>query len=66
MAQAALPPADLLPVSPKANLPFRIVRLVAIPLLHLCFRVQVEGLQNVPRLRNYMVIANHLNWSNLR
>jgi 1-acyl-sn-glycerol-3-phosphate acyltransferase len=62
MAEAALPPADLLPVSPKANLPFRIVRLVAIPLLHLCFRFQVEGLQNVPRLRNYIVIANHLNW----
>src|SRR6202162_3667045 len=62
MAQAALPPADLLPVSPKANLAYRIVRIVAIPLLHLCFRFKVEGLQNVPRLRNYIVIANHLNW----
>lgn len=62
MAQAAQPPADLLPVSPKANLAYRIVRIVAIPLLHLCFRFQVEGLQNVPRLRNYIVIANHLNW----
>ena len=62
MAQATLPPADLLPVSPKANLAYRIVRIVAIPLLHLCFRFKVEGLQNVPRLRNYIVIANHLNW----
>jgi 1-acyl-sn-glycerol-3-phosphate acyltransferase len=62
MAQTALPPADLLPVSPKANLPYRIVRLVAIPLLHLCFRFNVAGLENVPRLRNYIVIANHLNW----
>jgi 1-acyl-sn-glycerol-3-phosphate acyltransferase len=62
MAQAALPPADLLPVSRKANVPYRIVRLVAIPLLHLCFRFQVEGLQNVPRPGNYIVIANHLNW----
>jgi 1-acyl-sn-glycerol-3-phosphate acyltransferase len=62
MPQAALPPADLLPVSPKANLPYRIVRLVAIPLLHLCFRFQVEGLGNVPRPGNYIVIANHLNW----
>jgi len=62
MAQAAQPPADLLPVSPKANLAYRLVRIVAIPLLHLCFRFQVEGLQNVPRLRNYIVIANHLNW----
>jgi 1-acyl-sn-glycerol-3-phosphate acyltransferase len=62
MAQAALPPADLLPVSPKANLPYRIVRIVAIPLLYLCFRFKVEGLGNVPRGRNYVVIANHLNW----
>jgi 1-acyl-sn-glycerol-3-phosphate acyltransferase len=62
MAQAALPPADLLPVSPKANLPYRIVRIVAIPLLHFFFRFQVEGLSNVPRKRNYIVIANHLNW----
>jgi 1-acyl-sn-glycerol-3-phosphate acyltransferase len=62
MAQTALPPADLLPVSPKANLAYRIVRIVATPLLHLCFRFKVEGLENVPRLRNYIVIANHLNW----
>jgi len=62
MAQTAMPPADLLPVSPKANLAYRIVRIVAIPLLHLCFRFKVEGLDNVPRLRNYIVIANHLNW----
>src|ERR1700694_2286273 len=62
MAQAAMPPADLLPVSRKANLPYRIVRLVAVPLLHLCFRFQVEGLQKVPRPGNYVVIANHLNW----
>ncbi len=60
--KAALPPADLLPVSPKANLPFRLVRLVAVPLLHLCFRFHVDGLQNVPRRANYIVIANHLNW----
>jgi 1-acyl-sn-glycerol-3-phosphate acyltransferase len=62
MAQAALPPADLLPVSRKANVPYRIVRLVAVPLLHLCFRFQVDGLENIPRRGNYIVIANHLNW----
>src|ERR1700704_2681501 len=62
MAQAAQPPADLLPVSRKANLPYRMVRLVAVPILPLCFRFQVEGLQNVPRPGNYIVIANHLNW----
>jgi 1-acyl-sn-glycerol-3-phosphate acyltransferase len=62
MAQAALPPADLLPVSRKANIPYRLVRLIAIPLLHLFFRFDVEGLQQVPRSGNYVVIANHLNW----
>ncbi|HXC78041.1 MAG TPA: 1-acyl-sn-glycerol-3-phosphate acyltransferase [Candidatus Acidoferrum sp.] len=62
MAQAAMPPADLLPVGPQANIPYRIVRLVAVPLLHLFFRFDVEGLSNVPRPGNYVVIANHLNW----
>jgi 1-acyl-sn-glycerol-3-phosphate acyltransferase len=62
MAQAAQPPADLLPVSRKANLAYRIVRLVAVPLLHLCFRFQVVGLKAIPRTGNYVVIANHLNW----
>ena len=62
MAQAALPPADLLPVGRKANIPYRIVRLVAIPLLHLFFRFDVDGLDKVPRTGNYVVIANHLNW----
>jgi 1-acyl-sn-glycerol-3-phosphate acyltransferase len=62
MAEPAQPPADLLPVGPKANLPYRLVRLVAVPLLHLCFRYDVTGLENVPRPGNYVVIANHLNW----
>jgi 1-acyl-sn-glycerol-3-phosphate acyltransferase len=62
MAQAALPPADLLPVSRKANIPYRIVRLVAVPLLYLLFRFDVRGLENVPRTGTYVVIANHLNW----
>ena len=62
MAETAQPPADLLPVSPKANLAYRLVRLVAVPLLRLCFRFDVKGLENVPRPRNYIVIANHLNW----
>lgn len=62
MAQAAQPPADLLPVSRKANIPYRIVRLVAIPLLHFFFRFDVEGINKVPRTGTYVVIANHLNW----
>ena len=62
MAHVAMPSADLLPVSRKANIPYRLVRLVAVPLLHLLFRFDVEGLSNVPRTGTYVVIANHLNW----
>src|ERR1700681_2616803 len=62
MAQAAMPPADLLPVSRKANIPYRLLRLIAVPLLHLFFRFDVKGLDNVPRTGTYVVIANHLNW----
>jgi 1-acyl-sn-glycerol-3-phosphate acyltransferase len=57
-----MPSADLLPVSHKANIPYRLVRLVAVPLLHLLFRFDVEGLSTVPRTGTYVVIANHLNW----
>lgn len=62
MASAALPPADLLPVSRRANLPYRAVRMVGVPLLRLCFRFEVIGGANIPRSGNYLVIANHLNW----
>jgi 1-acyl-sn-glycerol-3-phosphate acyltransferase len=62
MASTALPPADLLPVGREANVPYRILRLVAVPLLRLCFRFQIEGRENIPRTGNYIVIANHLNW----
>ena len=63
-ADAALPQADLLPVGPKANLPYRLVRLFAKPLLFLMFRYEVHGRENIPKKRgpNYIVIANHLNW----
>ena len=59
---AVLPAADLLPVSRRANVPYRLVRLVAVPLLRLMFRFEVEGRQNILRSGNYVVIANHLNW----
>jgi 1-acyl-sn-glycerol-3-phosphate acyltransferase len=62
MAKAEMPPADLLPVSRKANLPYRLIRLIAVPLMRLLFRFDVEGRQNIPRQGNYVVIANHLNW----
>jgi len=63
MARTALPPADLLPVGRHANLPYRAVRLIAAPLLRLCFRFEVEGRENIPEgPGNYIVIGNHLNW----
>ena len=63
-ADAALPQADLLPVGPKANIPYRLVRLFAVPLMRLMFRIDVHGAENIPKKRgpNYVVIANHLNW----
>jgi 1-acyl-sn-glycerol-3-phosphate acyltransferase len=63
-ADAALPQANLLPVGPRANLPYRLVRLLAVPLLRLAFRFEVHGRENIPRKGgpNYIVIANHLNW----
>lgn len=57
-----LPAADLLPVGPRANLPYRLIRLIGVPLLRLCFRFEVTGRSNIPRTGNYVVIANHLNW----
>ena len=61
-ASAELPAADLLPVSRRANLPYRLVRLIAVPLLRLCFAFDVDGRENIPHSGNYVVIANHLNW----
>jgi 1-acyl-sn-glycerol-3-phosphate acyltransferase len=62
VAESALPAADLLPVGPRANLPYRLVRLFAVPLLHLLFRFEVAGREKIPHKGNYIVIANHLNW----
>lgn len=62
MASVAMPPADLLPVSARANFPYRLLRLIAVPLLRLCFTFDVQGRQNIPRHGNYIVIGNHLNW----
>ncbi|HET9848550.1 MAG TPA: 1-acyl-sn-glycerol-3-phosphate acyltransferase [Candidatus Dormibacteraeota bacterium] len=56
------PPADLLPVRPEATPIFRFLRVTVVPLLHLLFRIRVEGRENVPTDRNYVLIANHLNW----
>src|SRR5205809_7930816 len=63
-ADPALPAADLLPVGPKANIAYRIVRLFAVPILQLAFRIEVHGAENIPKKRgpDHIVIANHLNW----
>jgi 1-acyl-sn-glycerol-3-phosphate acyltransferase len=59
---AAVPPADLLPVGPRATLAYSIVRLVAVPLFHLLFRFKVSGRERIPRAGTYVVIGNHLGW----
>jgi 1-acyl-sn-glycerol-3-phosphate acyltransferase len=58
----AVPPADLLPVGPKATLAYRALRLVAVPLFRLLFRFQVSGRERIPRSGTYVVIGNHLGW----
>ena len=61
---ASLPQADLIPVGPRATIPYRLVRFIGIPLLRLAFNFEVHGRENIPRKHgtNYIVIANHLNW----
>jgi 1-acyl-sn-glycerol-3-phosphate acyltransferase len=57
-----MPAADILPVGRRATFAYRAIRLVAVPVLRLLFRFQVEGRHNIPRSGTYVVIANHLNW----
>jgi 1-acyl-sn-glycerol-3-phosphate acyltransferase len=61
-AEAAIPPADLLPVGRNATLAYRLVRLVAIPILRLAFKFRVRGRERIPRSGAYVVIGNHLGW----
>lgn len=56
------PSADLLPVRREATPMFRFLRVTVVPLLHVLFRIQVDGRENIPTDRNYVLIANHLNW----
>lgn len=56
------PPADLLPVQRQATLAYRALRLWAVPLLRALFHITVEGRERIPTHRNYVLIANHLNW----
>jgi 1-acyl-sn-glycerol-3-phosphate acyltransferase len=61
-AAMATPPADLLPVQRKATMTYRLMRIVLLPVFHLLFVFQVKGRHNVPKKRNFVLIANHLNW----
>jgi len=56
------PAADLLPVQRHATPAYRVVRVVALPALHLLFRIRVAGHQYIPRKGAYVIVANHLNW----
>ncbi|MDQ6883492.1 MAG: 1-acyl-sn-glycerol-3-phosphate acyltransferase [Candidatus Dormibacteraeota bacterium] len=56
------PAADLLPVQRQATPAYRVVRLLALPLLHLLFRIRVSGRAHIPRSGAYVIVANHLNW----
>jgi 1-acyl-sn-glycerol-3-phosphate acyltransferase len=61
-AAQAIPPADMLPVGPRATLAYRATRLFSVPLLRLGFRFDVQGREHIPRQGTYVVIANHLGW----
>ena len=60
--EAAVPPADLLPVGPRATLAYRLLRVVAVPLFRLLFRLRATGREKIPRAGTYVVIGNHLGW----
>lgn len=62
MEASVPPPADLLPVQRQATIAYRALRLWAVPLLHSLFNIRVEGRPRIPINRNYVLIANHLNW----
>jgi 1-acyl-sn-glycerol-3-phosphate acyltransferase len=59
--QAAIPPADTLPVGRRATPIFRVVRSVARALFHLLFRFEVSGRERIPDSA-FVAIANHLGW----
>ncbi len=58
----APPPADLLTVQGAATLSYRLIRVLALPLLHLLFQIRVRGREHFPKKGTYVLIANHLNW----
>jgi len=61
MAAARVAPADVW-VGAGARWQYRLLRLVAVPILRLLFRLRVRGRANIPRKGGYIIVANHLNW----
>jgi 1-acyl-sn-glycerol-3-phosphate acyltransferase len=58
---AEIPGADMLPVGRTATPVFRIARLIALPLFHAMFRLDMRGRERIPNTA-YVLIANHLGW----
>jgi len=50
------------PIQTRATLPFRVVRGAVRIALRALFRIEVEGLENLPR-GNAVIVANHLGWA---
>lgn len=58
-----LPAADVLDlIDAGARWQYRLLRLVALPAVRLLVRIDIVGIENIPRHRVYVVAANHLNW----
>src|SRR5205823_13256322 len=60
--RSSVPPADLLPVQRQATPIFRFLKLTVVPLIHVLCQIKVDGREHIPADRNYVLIANHLNW----
>jgi len=49
-------------VQRQATWLYRVARVVLIPAVHVLFRFDIRGRENIPREGNFVLIANHLNW----
>lgn len=50
------------PIQTRATLPYRVVRTAVSLALRALFRIEVEGLENLPE-GNAVIVANHLGWA---
>lgn len=51
-----------IPVGPGARWQYRVLRLLAVPILRMAFRLRVVGRANIPANRPYVLVANHVSW----